>query len=97
MSAMALRAAPKRTSRGFRAVPGTASNEHVRFTTEPHRPAPGPPSWSGRGWPRGVPAAGLPPPALEHDPEKWVPVFGKDHAPSITYSEMAIRRKVISL
>src|SRR5262245_16016642 len=22
--------------------------------------------------------------ALEHDPEKWVPVFGKDHAPSIT-------------
>src|ERR1700747_1110962 len=21
---------------------------------------------------------------LEHDPEKWVPVFGKDHAPSIT-------------
>src|SRR5262249_54456428 len=22
--------------------------------------------------------------ALEHDPEKWVPVFGKDHAPAIT-------------
>jgi hypothetical protein len=20
----------------------------------------------------------------EHDPEKWVPVFGKDHAPTIT-------------
>jgi hypothetical protein len=20
---------------------------------------------------------------LEHDPEKWVPVFGKDHAPAI--------------
>jgi len=20
--------------------------------------------------------------ALEHDPEKWVPVFGKDHAPA---------------
>jgi hypothetical protein len=20
---------------------------------------------------------------LEHDPEKWVPVFGKDHAPPI--------------
>src|SRR5262249_43739977 len=23
-------------------------------------------------------------PALEHDPEKWVPVFGKDHAPQIS-------------
>ena len=23
-------------------------------------------------------------PALEHDPEKWVPVFGKDHAPAIS-------------
>src|SRR5215211_6808575 len=22
--------------------------------------------------------------ALEHDPEKWIPVFGKDHAPTIT-------------
>ena len=21
---------------------------------------------------------------LEHDPEKWIPVFGKDHAPRIT-------------
>jgi len=21
---------------------------------------------------------------LEHDPEKWIPVFGKDHAPTIT-------------
>jgi hypothetical protein len=21
-------------------------------------------------------------PALEHDPEKWMPVFGKDHAPT---------------
>jgi hypothetical protein len=21
--------------------------------------------------------------ALEHDPEKWAPVFGKDHAPTI--------------
>jgi hypothetical protein len=21
---------------------------------------------------------------LEHDPEKWVPVFGKDHAPRIS-------------
>jgi hypothetical protein len=20
---------------------------------------------------------------LEHDPEKWIPVFGKDHAPPI--------------
>jgi hypothetical protein len=23
---------------------------------------------------------------LEHDPEKWTPVFGKDHAPSISDS-----------
>src|SRR5215813_11161174 len=23
-----------------------------------------------------------PKPPLEHDPEKWVPVFGKDHAPA---------------
>jgi hypothetical protein len=22
--------------------------------------------------------------SLEHDPEKWTPVFGKDHAPAIT-------------
>jgi hypothetical protein len=21
---------------------------------------------------------------LEHDPEKWAPVFGKDHAPTIS-------------
>jgi hypothetical protein len=21
--------------------------------------------------------------AVEHDPEKWAPVFGKDHAPTI--------------
>src|SRR5215510_5914401 len=34
---------------------------------------------------------------LEHDPEKWIPVFGKDHAPTMRLSEMAIRRKVISL
>src|SRR5262245_62430138 len=40
---------------------------------------------------------------LEHDPgarharQKWIPVFGKDHAPSITWSEMTIRREVISL
>jgi hypothetical protein len=35
--------------------------------------------------------------ALEHDPERWVPVFGKDHAPTISQSGMAIRRKVIPL
>ena len=34
---------------------------------------------------------------LEHDPEKWVPVFGKDHAPTIDQSGMTIRRKVIAL
>jgi hypothetical protein len=22
------------------------------------------------------------PPDLEHDPEKWIPVFGQDHAPT---------------
>jgi hypothetical protein len=22
--------------------------------------------------------------SLEHDPEKWIPVFGKDHAPAIS-------------
>jgi hypothetical protein len=31
--------------------------------------------------------------ALEHDSEKWAPVFGKDHAPAIGYSAMTIRRK----
>jgi hypothetical protein len=36
-------------------------------------------------------------PAPEHDPEKWVPVFGKDHAPTTSWSGMTIRRKVISL
>src|SRR5215211_1593329 len=36
-------------------------------------------------------------PSLEHDPEKWIPVFAKDHAPPISWSEMTIGRKVISL
>src|SRR6202048_3047226 len=35
--------------------------------------------------------------SLEHDAEKWVPVFGKHHAPTITYSGMAIRRKANTL
>jgi hypothetical protein len=35
--------------------------------------------------------------ALEHDPEKWEPVFGKDHAPTISWGGMTIRRKVIPL
>src|ERR1700730_17077158 len=34
---------------------------------------------------------------LEHDPEKWGPVFRKDHAQTKRWSEMTIRRKVISL
>jgi hypothetical protein len=34
---------------------------------------------------------------LEHDPEKWAPVFRKDHAQSKGWSEMTIRRKVITL
>jgi hypothetical protein len=35
--------------------------------------------------------------SLEHDPEKWIPVFEKDHAPAISWSEMTIRGKVMSL
>jgi len=34
---------------------------------------------------------------LEHDPEKWTPVFEKDHAPTISWSGMTIRRIVIPL
>jgi hypothetical protein len=34
---------------------------------------------------------------LEHDPEKWIPVFGKDHAQTKSWSGMTIRRKVITL
>src|SRR5262245_43409636 len=26
---------------------------------------------------------------LEHDPEKWIPVFGKDHAPAISETAVA--------
>ena len=33
----------------------------------------------------------------EHDPEKWGPVFGKDHAPTNSQSGMTIRRIVIPL
>jgi hypothetical protein len=36
-------------------------------------------------------------PLLEHDPEKWIPVFGKDHAPPIASSGRATRREVIPL
>jgi hypothetical protein len=32
-----------------------------------------------------------------HDPEKWDPVFGKDHAQTNGWSGMTIRRKVIRL
>src|SRR5262249_61489604 len=53
---------------------------------------------------RAVPPQGGPPAShlsaptpLAHDPEKWIPVFGKDHAPPINQSEMPIRRKGISL
>jgi Polyphosphate kinase 2 (PPK2) len=34
---------------------------------------------------------------LEHDSEKWMPFFGKDHAPAMSQSGMTIRRKVIPL
>jgi hypothetical protein len=35
--------------------------------------------------------------ALKHDPEKWIPVFGKDHAQTSIWSGMTIRRNVIPL
>src|SRR4030081_3103629 len=28
---------------------------------------------------------------LEHDPEKWIAVFGKDHAPTISWSSFRIK------
>jgi hypothetical protein len=34
---------------------------------------------------------------LKHDPEKWEPVFGKDHAQIMSQSETAIQPKTISL
>jgi hypothetical protein len=34
---------------------------------------------------------------LERDPEKWAPIFGKDHAQTISRSGMTTRRKVIPL
>jgi error-prone DNA polymerase len=43
------------------------------------------------------PASQKPRFSLEHDPEKWTPVLGKDHAPSTSWSEMPIRREVIAL
>ena len=33
----------------------------------------------------------------EHDPEKWIPVFGKDHAQPKGWSGMTTRREVITL
>jgi hypothetical protein len=30
---------------------------------------------------------------LKHDPEKWSPFFGKDHAPAKRYSGMTIKEK----
>ena len=32
---------------------------------------------------------------LEHDPEKWVPVFGKDHAPGISLNEPALHHRCL--
>jgi hypothetical protein len=34
---------------------------------------------------------------LKHDPEKWEPVSGKNHAQTISESEMTIQPKTISL
>jgi hypothetical protein len=36
-------------------------------------------------------------PGLDHDPEKWVPVFGKDHAPAIGWSGMTDQGEIIPL
>jgi hypothetical protein len=33
----------------------------------------------------------------EHGPEKWIPVFGNNHAPAKRWSGITIRRKVIPL
>ena len=35
--------------------------------------------------------------ALEHDPEKWTPVFRKDHAPPKTYRVRSIQPEAIAL
>jgi hypothetical protein len=35
--------------------------------------------------------------AQEHDPEKWIPVFRKDHAPSKSYSAQSIQPETIAL
>jgi hypothetical protein len=35
--------------------------------------------------------------SLEHDPEKWKPVFRKDHAQTKRWIGMTIRRKVIPI
>jgi len=34
---------------------------------------------------------------LEHDPEKWKPVFRKDHVQTKRWSAMTNRREVITL
>jgi len=34
---------------------------------------------------------------IEHDPEKWEPVFRKDHAPSKTYRAQSIQSEAIVL
>jgi hypothetical protein len=35
--------------------------------------------------------------SLEHDPEKWTPVFGRDHAPPKDWSAVTTPREVIPL
>jgi hypothetical protein len=35
--------------------------------------------------------------APEHDPEKWVPVLGKDHAQTKSLSVIAIQAEAITL
>jgi hypothetical protein len=31
---------------------------------------------------------------IEHDPEKWTPVFGKDHAPAMTWRQRQTGRMI---
>src|SRR5262249_55639877 len=57
-----------------------------------HRPNMGGLAWRGKGSGRAALEANL----LEHDPEKWVPVFGKDHAPTRGYGAAGHRGAAIA-
>src|ERR1700741_3454847 len=74
---------PKISREGFMSFPGSwiCSSYAVSRPAIPAKPA---------HWPvdRGM---------LEHDPEKWEPVFGKDHAQAKEKSAMTNRRAVIAV